>query len=252
MSAKSNLLNLSVFIICKNEAKIIGPTLAKAQSVADEIIIVDSGSTDETLPIAKKFTNKIYHKKWLGYARQKNYALSLCSNKWVLSLDADEVLSDALINEIKLYMKTHNAEDYIGFKTPRELFIGEKCVKFGGYYPDYQLRLFQKPYGRFKDLPVHEYVEIIKSNHEHIAPKNKIAHFKNPIKHYSYQSVKEYKKAYMKFAGLFPKKINPIFAFVKAIYSFFYRWVIRAGFLNGKIGAQLALIYAVYTFKKYR
>ena len=157
---KSNLLSLSIFIICKNEAHIIEDTLRQAAKLADEIILVDSGSVDATIDIAKRYATKIYTQEWLGYAKQKNYALSLCKHKWVLSLDADEVLTDRLIEEIKNLFESGQYKKSLGFKIPRRLFIGKQLVKYGGFYPDYQLRLFEKGFGRFQDLPVHESVEL--------------------------------------------------------------------------------------------
>ncbi len=93
---------ISVFIITQDAERTIDQVLEKASQIADEIIIVDSGSVDSTLEIAKKYTSKTYHQDWLGYSAQKNLALSFCNNEWVLSLDADEVLTDELIEEIKV------------------------------------------------------------------------------------------------------------------------------------------------------
>ena len=245
---------LSAVVITYNEDEHIEKCLASLQQVADEIIVVDSGSTDETLNIADKFTSNIFFREWEGYAMQKNYAFPLCTNKWVLSLDADEVLSDKLIDEIKEFLQFEKSWKYIGCRIPRKLFIGERCFKSGGFYPDYQLRLFIKNYGRFKQIPVHEYVEVYDTSRDQYVSKDKklIYDFKQPIKHYSYKSVREYESAHMKFAVLFQKKTNPFFAFVKASYSLLYRFIIRAGFLDGLIGLQLAFIYAKYTFKKYQ
>ena len=93
---------LSISIVCLNEAGIIGECLQQAARVADEVVVVDSGSTDKTIEIAESYGAKIFHQDWLGYGKQKNFALSQCSNEWVLSLDADEILTDELIAELEL------------------------------------------------------------------------------------------------------------------------------------------------------
>lgn len=107
---------LSVSIICLNEAGIIDECLRQAARVADEIVIVDSGSTDQTLEIAEKHGAKIFHQDWLGYGKQKNFALAQCANEWVLSLDADEVLTDELVQEIE---QLELGSDVVGYRVAR-------------------------------------------------------------------------------------------------------------------------------------
>jgi glycosyltransferase involved in cell wall biosynthesis len=266
---KNNLLPLSIFIICKNEAHIIEDTLRQAAKLADEIILVDSGSIDATIDIAKQYATKIYTQEWLGYAKQKNYALSLCKHKWVLSLDADEVLTDRLIEEIKNLFESGQHKKSLGFKIPRRLFIGKQLVKYGGFYPDYQLRLFEKGFGRFQDLPVHESVELWDETRQDYVTKNSftdiVSKFFNPklkrkiirslnypLDHYSYNSIEELEAAFMNYARLSNKKASSIFASLKAVYAFFYKYFIRAGILDGNLGLQLAFINAKYTYSKYK
>lgn len=270
MSNHRDKIPLSIFIICKNEAHVIAETLEQAAKLADEIIIVDSGSTDATLEIAKNYTNKIYFQDWLGYAQQKNFALSLCTHKWVLSLDADEVLSEKLLEEICLLFKENRHKEFLGFKIPRKLYIGERLVKWGGFYPDYQLRLFEKAIGRFQDLPVHESVELwseksqsfINKNsiqsliHYILAPVKKkkpkiISSLSYPIEHYSYASIEELETAFMRYAHLSNKQCHSIIRFIKAAYAFINKYFLRLGFLDGILGFRLAIIYMKYTFIKY-
>lgn len=231
------MTKISIFIICKNEEQKIESCLQQAIKLATEIIVVDSGSEDRTLAIAKKYTDQIYHQDWLGYGRQKNFALSKCSNDWVLSLDADEVLTDELITEIK-------ALDFSkpGYQIARRLFIADKFIRFAGYYPDYQLRLFQKALGRFSESPVHESVQMNKNN----CPK-----LKNPLNHYSYSSISQMRTAFYNFAKLSSKPKNFFWAIIAAFYTFIYRFIFRLGFLYGLLGLDLALIHAEYSFRKY-
>lgn len=228
---------LSVFIICKNEARIIEATLQQASKIADEIIIVDSGSTDGTLAIVRKFTDKTYHQDWLGYGAQKNHALSLCSNEWVLSLDADEVLTDELVEEIQ---KLDFKKD--GYKIARKLFLGKKWLRWGGYYPDKQLRLFKKSLGEFSNDPVHESVSLKTSS---------IKDLKNPLDHFAYENFQEMQIAFMKYASLSVKKSSKPVAFLKACFSFFNKYFLQLGFLEAGLGLRLALMHAQYTFRKY-
>ncbi len=239
---------ISVFIICLNEERIIGSCLKQAAKLASEIIIIDSGSTDKTLEIARKYTNKIYHQDWLGYGAQKNVALTYCSNEWVLSLDADEVLTDELINEIKALDLKAN-----GYQIPRKLYIGDKFIRWGGFYPDYHLRLFKKSLGRFCHSTVHESVELLDTKNQSYSKSRHSCHpLKHHLNHYSYTSVEDMEQAYMKFAKLSKKKSNLVIAILNSIYSFINKFIFRLGFLNGSLGLRLAFINAKYSFLKYR
>ncbi len=230
---------ISAFIICQDEEQKIGSCLEQAAKIADEIIIVDSGSTDSTLEIAKKYTDKIYHRDWLGYGAQKNYALSKCSNEWVMSLDADEVLTDELIEEI-----THLDLAALAYKIARKLFIGNKFIRWGGYYPDFQLRLFKKSLGKFSDAKVHESVKL---SSDEVCPK-----LKHPLNHFSYKDLNEMQNAFRKFAELSERKPNLLIAILKYFYTFINKFFFRLGFLHGLLGLQLALNHAKYSFLKYR
>ena len=185
---------ISVSIICLNEADIIGECLQQASRVADEIVIVDSGSTDKTLEIAQSHGAKIFHQDWLGYGKQKNFALKQCSNEWVLSLDADEVLTDDLIEEIK---GLNYDSDVVGYRVARKLFVGDRFICWGGYYPDYQLRLFRNSLGGFNELAVHESVQL--------PAKAKVNDLKKPLDHFSYDSLEQMDAAFKKFAKLSTK-----------------------------------------------
>ena len=137
------MLDLSVVIIACNEERIIAKTLEAVFSFAGEIILVDSGSTDRTVEIARQFKAQCHHQQWLGYAGQKNYALSLATKKWILSLDADEIVTEALAKEITALLAS-SVQPFTGYRIPRLLYIGNKPLKHGGFYPDAQLRLFPK------------------------------------------------------------------------------------------------------------
>ena len=248
---------ISIFIICKDEERIIESCLKQASKVADEIVIVDSGSTDNTLEICKKYTDKVFHQDWLGFGKQKNIALEKCTNEWVLSLDADEVLSDELITEIEnLNLPIMPSQSSVSlnpdaFLLARNLFIGKRKVNFGGFYPDYQLRLFRKSKARFCESPVHESVELQDSEGNFHKSRKGLPQLKNALNHFAYNEVADLEKAFEKYATLSRRKKNPIKAIFSALYVFFYKYIIRLGFLDGLIGLQLAYINAKYNLQKY-
>ncbi len=144
MPTKTGGPPLAVTIVAQNEDRTIAAVLAAVAEIADEIVFLDSGSTDRTVEIAKSFGVRFYHQDWLGYAEQKNKAIDLASGEWVLSLDADEVLTPALVAEIRDLMQRGVSDEISGFKIPRVLYIGDSPVKGGGFYPDAQLRLHSK------------------------------------------------------------------------------------------------------------
>lgn len=234
---------LSIAIIAFNEERIIGQALDSVKSISDEIIIVDSFSTDKTCEMAKSFGAKVIQEQWKGYAKQKNSALEKCTGDWILSLDADEVLTKDLREEIILAIK--DPKDYQGFKIARSLFMGNKKIKWGGYYPDYQLRLVKNNIGaRFLDREVHESISL----------DGKIGYLKSPLLHYAYESISEYQQALKKYAKLASAEIslnkanNP---FLRAAWAFVYRYFFRLGFLHGDLGFQTVKAYSEYVYEKY-
>ena len=239
---------LSIFIICKNEEDVIETTLKQAAKLADEIVIVDSGSTDRTLEICKNYTDKIFHQDWLGFGKQKNIALEKCTYDWVFNLDADEVITDDLIEEIKAQSFTIDDKGYL---IARKLFIGLDEVRHGGFYPDYQLRIFQKNKARFCSSPVHESVELKDHFGNYSKSRTGLTMLKNPLCHYAYQDISELEATFQKYASLSVRKKSSIKAVFSAVYVFFYKFFIRAGFLDGLLGLKLAIINAKYNFKKY-
>ena len=235
---------ISVSIICLNEAGGLGACLQQAARVADEIVVVDSGSTDKTLEIAEAHGARIFSQDWLGYGKQKNYALRQCSNEWVLSLDADEVLTDELIEEIK---GLDFESEVAGNRVARKLFVGDRFIRWGGYYPDYQLRLFRNSLGDFSEVAVHESVQL--PDHA------KVRDLKKPLDHFSYNTLEQMDAAFKNFAKLSTKKrnrlLNPARAAFNFFYTFFYKYLLRLGFLHGVTGVRLAFIHAKYSFLKY-
>jgi glycosyltransferase involved in cell wall biosynthesis len=241
---------LSVTIVAQDEERIIGKTLAAVRRLADEIIVLDSGSTDKTVEIAKSYGARVIHQPWLGYAAQKNAAIDLATGDWILSLDADEVLTPGLVAEIDSVINGKSSDGVDGFKIPRLLFIGDQPVKRGGFYPDAQLRLIRKNKGRFAPRVVHEAIRV----------DGKVVQLKNCMHHYSYTDVEHFARTMDHYAklsadhyfsegrvGWRASRLNEV---VHPLWTFVYRQTVRGGLLEGQLGWRLNVIYADYVRKK--
>lgn len=236
--------NLSVIIITKNEEKNIERCLDSIKNLANEIILVDSGSTDQTLNIAKEYTDKIFFRQWDDdFSAQKNYALSKTSNDWILSIDADEEISKELAEEINNFL--NSKEKYSGIYLPRKNIIFGKWLKYGDSGPDYQLKLFKK--GSYFKRPVHEMVIIDGASD----------FFKHPIIHHHYKNIKEFIERTKKYTNLEvtilskDKKNGSFLAILiyppaKFLKVYFY----KKGFLDGWHGFIYAVLLAYYSFLK--
>lgn len=244
------MATLSLVVVAKDEERTIGRVLDACKSIADEMILVDSGSTDRTKEIAADLGARVLHQDWLGYAAQKNFAISLASCDWILSLDADEVLTPQVVAEIARIKNAEPAECTDGYKIPRILFIGDSPVRHGGFFPDAQLRLFKKGTGKFKERMVHEAIKI----------DGTTSVLKHPMFHYAYPDVEGFERAMEKYARLSAEeyrndgshawRANPINELIHPLWTFLMRYVLRLGFLDGALGLRLNLIYSDYVRKK--
>ncbi|MGA2905673.1 MAG: glycosyltransferase family 2 protein, partial [Candidatus Korobacteraceae bacterium] len=191
-----------------------------------------------------------YHQDWLGYAEQKNKAIDLASGEWILSLDADEVLTPALAVEIRSLMQRGVPGDIAGFKIPRVLFIGDSPVRGGGFYPDAQLRLIRKGKGRFQPRVVHESIKV----------EGKVRQLKHDMLHYAYRDVDHFAQTMDEYARLSARhyfehentawrrsRLNEI---LNPAWTFFYRQIVRGGIFHGALCWRLNVIYAGYVRKK--
>lgn len=241
---------LSVVIVAQDEERTIGMVLASVKPIASEIILVDSGSSDKTVDIARSYGAQCHHQEWLGYAEQKNFALALAKCKWILSLDADEVLSENLAFEIKDLLSNPECERFDGYVIPRFLYIGETAICHGGFYPDAQLRLFKAGKGRFKPRMVHESVTV----------EGKVGRLRESLLHFAYADFQAYEQAMDKYARLsaqeFAKRdgltwrTSKVNEWVHPWWTFFYKYVCRGGFLDGEMGLKANQIYREYVRKK--
>lgn len=244
-----NNLDLSVVIITKNEEKNIKKCIEKVIDFTNEIIILDSKSSDKTSEIVNSFnSDKILFQEvdWQGYGQTKNIGIKMAKNNWILSLDADEVVTEKLKNEI-IQIVLKNDLNIDGYYIPRKLFFCNKPVIFGGVYPDYQLRLFRKNKGLFQTILVHESVEL----------KGKKSYLKNYMEHFSYHSMFDYWERFNKYTELDAMKIfkqNKKFHFSK-IFSLFFkifkRLIIKKGIFDGFPGIFYHVFSSMSSFVKY-
>ncbi len=234
---------ISVIIITKDEEKNILDCL-KSVDWADEIIVVDSESTDRTVELAKQFTDKIFIRKWEGYVSQKRYALSLATNEWVLSVDADERITPELKEEIL----NLSPADFSGFRIRRKNFLLKKEITSCGWEKDYQLRLMRKDKASFSDRLVHEKFIV----------DGKVGTLNNPMLHYTFSSFSEYFSkinhySSLKAQELFAKKksINSWTIFSHTVAAFFAFFIIKRGFKDGVYGLIISLLHSVSTMMNY-
>ena len=170
---------ISVVIITLNEEKNIERCLKSVQW-ADEIIVLDCFSNDQTVDICLKYTDRVFQDNWHGYGMQKNLAAGKARYRWILNIDADEVISSACCEEIQLELK--RGPCYSVYRFPRKNYIGTRWVVHGGWYPDWIFRFYDKTRVSFKELKVHEC----------LYPIEDAGSFQQPIEHFSYQNIEDY------------------------------------------------------------
>ncbi|OIR02825.1 PGL/p-HBAD biosynthesis glycosyltransferase [mine drainage metagenome] len=236
---------LSVIIITKNEAHAIADCL-RSVAWADEIIIVDSGSTDNTINICEQFGAKVtVTENWPGFGQQKNRALALATHPWILSIDADECVPEALQEEIKQAIASNADASY---RMPRSSSYCGQFIRHSGWSPDYVTRLFKRGYGRFSNDLVHE----------RLLTDHPTKTFKSPLLHISYVNLEEVLDKVNRYStdgammlhqrgksASLGKAIN------HGIWAFFRTYFIRRGFLDGKMGFILAVSNAETTYYRY-
>ena len=238
---------ISCVIITFNEEENIRRTLNSVKW-CDEIVIVDSGSIDKTIEICEEYNCSIYKKEFNGYGEQKRYAVSAAVNDWILNIDADEVISDELCDEIKNIFKDDEIK-FNGFFLPRSLIFLGKHFKYGRESKEYYLRLFNKKYGNFSSDKVHEKVEL----------EGDTKKLNGMLHHYSYTDIEQYFNKFNSYTtkaaqGLFDSgkrgRSVPVIVLGFPIY-FFKNYFINRNFLNGTQGFLWALFSSLYPVIKY-
>lgn len=235
---------LSVIVITKNEAMHIRRCLASV-AWADEIIVFDSGSNDQTVALSRQFTEQVFVTDWPGFGPQKQRALDKASHDWVLSIDADEEVSAALKKEIQLAMQQDSIQ---GFEIPRLSSYCGRQIKHGGWWPDYVLRLFRRDTGRFSEEVVHERI-LVNGN---------IKRLNNPLLHEAFIDPAEVLHKINSYSSLGAEKLFHAgqqaglgLAISKGLWTFFRTYFLKAAFLDGAEGLMLAISNAEGAYYKY-
>jgi glycosyltransferase involved in cell wall biosynthesis len=234
---------LSVTIITLNEGRDLPRCLNSVKDIADEIILVDSGSSDKTVSIAKNFGAKVFERKFDNYANQKNYALEKTSGEWVLSLDGDEEISPELKSEIASLIKSAESR-FNGYSIPRRNIIFGKYIKHSRWQPelDRHIWLWKKEKGKWVGA-VHEEVEV----------NGRVGRLNGAKIHYQYQTVKEFMEMMNGYSELEAKqkvkngvKYSHLKLIADPLYNFFVRYIYRLGILDGWRGFVLSYLMAIY------
>ncbi|HEV8307453.1 MAG TPA: glycosyltransferase family 2 protein [Methylomirabilota bacterium] len=234
---------LTVTIVAKNEEERIQACL-ESVAWAPEIVVVDAESTDRTAEIARKFTPKVIVRPWAGFAAQKNFALTQATEPWILSLDADEQVPPELREEIRGILEADGPLD--GYSVPRKnVFLG-RWIRHGTWFPDYQLRLFRRGAGVFRAVSVHESVEVT---------SGRLGHLRTPLLHVSYRDIADFVQRSNRYSTLAAQdlaragtRVSWWELLLRPVGRFCSMYVLHRGFLDGREGFVLALLYSYYVF----
>jgi glycosyltransferase involved in cell wall biosynthesis len=269
-------VTLSVVIITCNEEANLVRTLESVQPLIcegkGEIIVVDSGSTDHTVEIAKSFGAKVFVEEWKGYAAQKNSAIDKATGDYVLSLDADEELAPDLAAEIQSIMEEPPREHKFrqklpdgtsapifvnGFRIPRQNYFLGRWIRHGGFWPDPKLRLFRRHTGKFKEAAVHEALQV----EEYGNGRDRVVsrRLRGSLVHHSYPTLSDYIEHMNRYSSLGAEMVvakgkvrfSVINIVLRPLATFVYNYFLRLGFLDGREGLLLHLYHAAYVSWKY-
>ncbi len=236
-------MRLTATVITLNEEKYLPSCLESVKDIVDEIVIVDSGSKDKTLDIARKYNAKIYIHKFDDYASQKNFAAEKANGDWILSLDADEEIESQLADEIEMKLKTKDLQ-YVAFSIPRKNIILGKFIKYTRWQPelDRHVWLWKKGKGRW-----------VGDVHEEVAVEGGLGKLKHAKIHHQYRNIGEFMEMINRYSEAESKyllknggKFSYVNLFFQPIYNFLVRFFYRLGFLDGWRGFALSCLMAFY------
>jgi glycosyltransferase involved in cell wall biosynthesis len=238
-------VKLTVTVITRNEAANIEGALESVKW-ADEIVVVDSRSADETVEIARRHATRVETQDWKGYSAQRNFAAEIAANDWILALDADERVPPALAAEIQQIMqqgpKAH------GYRMPRVSYYLGRWIKGTDWYPDYQLRLYDRRVGRFNGKRVHESVELSEGKPETL---------RHALQHYPYRDISDHVTSIDHYTTLAAeewfvagRRTHPLDIVFHPPAAFLRNYVVRGGFRDGTAGFLISVLNSYYVFLK--
>jgi glycosyltransferase involved in cell wall biosynthesis len=236
---------VSVTIITRNEAGHIAAAIDSA-AWADEVIVVDSGSTDATVDVARRKGVRVEHRDWSGWVDQKNYAASLASNDWIFSLDADERITPALAAEVRALLQ--NDPPCRAYRVPRVTFHLGRWIRTTDFYPDFQTRLYDRRAARWRGKYVHESVAVD-------GPAGQLRH---ELQHYSYRDLRDHLDRINAYSTLAARQMHESGRHASVIdlvihppAAFLRNYLLRRGFLDGGVGLTLSAVNAYSVFLKF-
>ncbi len=234
---------ISTVVITYNEEENIARCLRSAAPFSDEILVVDSHSTDRTVEIARDLGARIILRDWPGYDRQRQFAIANARHEWVLSIDADEEVSAELCSELQTLDYSHD-----GYEMPRPVWYLNRWIRHGVWYPGHILRLFRKDKARVSDDPVHESVLV----------SGKTARLRGDLLHYSYRDLEHHIDKINAFTSISAREMaarNTRASVPRIVLypflEFFKTYVVKRGFLDGFAGFQVSVLHAFYVFLKW-
>ena len=232
-------------VITRDESAHIAAAL-ESVSWADEIIVVDSHSTDETVAIARRYATRVEVRDWPGYSAQKNYAAEIASNDWILSLDADERVTSGLANEIRQTLQGELAAR--GYRIPRVTWYLGRWIRSTDWYPDYQLRLYDRRAGRWNGRRVHESVDL----------QGTPGLLRHELQHYAYRDIAHHLATIDRYTTLAAeqwlaegRRTNGFEIFIHPRLAFLRNYLLRGGIKDGAPGLLVSKLNAYYVFLKF-
>lgn len=236
---------VSVTIITRNESAHIGAALESVRW-ADEIVVVDAESTDDTVDIARRYTAAVYVRPWNGFVVQKNFAAEKAGHDWILSLDADERVSPALAGEVRAVLSQPTSVR--GFEVPRISFYLGRWLRSTDWYPDRQLRLYDRRAARWTGQRVHESVEV----------EGPVGRLRSDLLHYPYRDVSHHLETINRYTTLAAlqmhengRRASVLDVAIRPPLAFVRNYVIRHGFTDGSVGLLVSLLNAGYVLLKF-
>ena len=236
---------VSVTIITKNEADHIGAAIDSV-SWADEIVVVDAGSTDDTVALARAKGVRVETRDWTGWVDQKNHAAGLASHDWIFSLDADERATPALADEVKRVLG--GTAPMAAYRVPRVTFHLGRWVRTTDFYPDFQARLYDRRVARWQGRFVHESV----------SADGPVGRLQHEIEHYSYRDLADHMDRINHYTTLAAlqmhergRRASVVDVVVQGPAAFLRNYVLRRGFLDGAVGFTLSVVNAYAVFLKF-
>lgn len=239
------MVNISATIITVNEEHAIARAIGSL-TFCDEVVVVDSGSTDRTVELAASLGARVVHNSWPGYANQKNLAAASATHDWILSIDADEAVGPELAASIRRW----KAEEprCAGYEFPRLARYCGRWIRHSGWYPDRKVRLYRRDLGRWVGQYVHESVEVA----------GPVGQLEGDLLHFTCDTLEEHRATIARYTSLAAREIHDAGRTVRSyrllvspLYSFVKSYLLQRGFLDGVAGYTIARMAAQYVYLKY-